>query len=403
MAELLRLQAVPGSVQRVNLAGEPLPRPLAQQLYELEQVQQVTNLYGPTEATTYATWGDVERETEGAVTIGRPVDGTQVYILDAEQQLVPVGVSGELYLGGEGLARGYLGRAEVTAEKFVPHPYSGKAGARLYRTGDIGRYRVDGEIEYQGRRDQQVKVRGFRIELGEVEAVLRQHTGIREAVVLAREDEPGDKRLVAYVVWEREVGVSELREWLKQQLPEYMVPAGYVWLAELPLTANGKVDRGALPAPEGTRPELAVTFVTPRTLVEKQLAEIWSDVIGIKQIGINDNFFELGGDSILSIQIVARANQAGLRFTPRQLFQHQNIAKLTEVIDIAPALEAEQGLVPGPVQLTPIQHWFFEQDLTDPHRPDNRWHRPRRLPCLDRLRPGGSAARRCRWHCSGHG
>ncbi len=343
----------------------------------------MTNLYGPTEATTYATWGEVAREAGAAVTIGRPVDGTQVYILDKEQQLVPVGVSGELYLGGEGLARGYLGRAEATAEKFVPHPYSESGGARLYRTGDMGRYRGDGEIEYQGRRDQQVKVRGFRIELGEVEAVLRQHAAIREAVVLAREDEPGDKRLVAYLVSESELGVSELREWLKQKLPEYMVPTGYVWLAELPLTANGKVDRAALPAPEGTRPELDETFVIPRTLVEKQLTEIWSEVIGVKQIGINDNFFELGGDSILSIQIVARANHAGLRFTPRQLFQHQNIADLAGVIDIAPALEAEQGLVTGPVQLTPIQHWFFEQDLTDPHH----WNQARLLKIKAPIKP----------------
>src|SRR6185369_12014262 len=237
MAELVRLGAVPASVQRVNLAGEPLPRALADELY------------GPTEATTYATWGEVARAAGAAVTIRRPVDGTQVYILDKQQELVPVGVSGELYLGGEGLARGYLGGAGATAEKFVPHPYSERGGARLYRTGDMGRYRGDGEIEYQGRRDQQVKVRGFRIELGEVEAVLRQHASIREAVVLAREDEPGDKRLVAYLVSESELGVSELREWLKQKLPEYMVPTGYVWLAELPLTANGKVDRAALPAP----------------------------------------------------------------------------------------------------------------------------------------------------------
>jgi acyl carrier protein len=296
-------------------------------------MQQVTNLYGPTEATTYATWGDVERETEGAVTIGRPVDGTQVYILDQEQQLVPVGVSGELYLGGEGLARGYLGRAEVTAEKFVPHPYSGKAGARLYRTGDIGRYRVDGEIEYQGRRDQQVKVRGFRIELGEVEAVLRQHTGIREAVVLAREDEPGDKRLVAYVVWEREVGVSELREWLKQQLPEYMVPAGYVWLAELPLTANGKVDRGALPAPEGTRPELADSYVAPRTAIEEVVAGIWSEVLKVERVGVHDNFFELGGHSLLATQVISKLRRSFEVEVPlRSLFTDPTVAGLSHNI-----------------------------------------------------------------------
>ncbi len=373
LAELLRVGGLPASVKAVNLAGEALPQALVEQIYEQSRVAVVRNLYGPSEATTYSTWTAVERGAE--VTIGRPVRGTQVYVLDERQQLAPVGVSGELYIGGEGLARGYLGRAAVTAEKFVPHPYSVEAGARLYRTGDVGRYRADGEIEYQGRRDQQVKVRGYRIELGEIEAVLRQSEAIREAVVTVREDEPGEKRLVAYVVGEREWSVRELREWLKEQLPEYMVPAVFVGLAELPLTANGKVDRKALPAPDGARPALEEEFVIPSTPVEQQLAEIWSQVLGVEQVGVDDNFFELGGDSILSIQIVARANQAGIRFTPQQLFQHQTIAELAGVITVAPVLEAEQGLVTGPVQLTPIQHWFFEQDFAEPHH----WNQARLL------------------------
>ncbi len=329
LAELLRVGGLPASVKAVNLAGEALPQALVEQIYEQSRVAVVRNLYGPSEATTYSTWTAVERGAE--VTIGRPVTGTQVYVLDERQQLAPVGVSGELYIGGEGLARGYLGRAVVTAEKFVPHPYSVEAGARLYRTGDVGRYRADGEIEYQGRRDQQVKVRGYRIELGEIEAVLRQSEAIREAVVTVREDEPGEKRLVAYVVGKREWSVRELREWLKEQLPEYMVPAVFVGLAELPLTANGKVDRKALPAPDGARPSLTEGYVAPRTPIEEQVAGIWSEVLKVKRVGVYDNFFDLGGHSLLATQVLSKLRKNLLvEVQLRSLFSDPTVAGLSD-------------------------------------------------------------------------
>src|SRR5215217_5109123 len=312
----------------VLVGGEPIELPMWQALTKPTEAN-FYNLYGPTECTVDATLCRVT-DHFAQPSIGRPLANYQIYILDEQLQLVPVGVSGELHIAGEGLARGYLGRAEATAEKFVPHPYSESGGARLYRTGDIGRYRADGEIEYQGRRDQQVKVRGFRIELGEVEAVLRQHAGIREAVVLAREDEPGDKRLVAYLVSESELSVSELREWLKQKLPEYMVPTGYVWLAELPLTANGKVDRAALPAPEGTRPELADSYVAPRTAIEEVVAGIWSEVLKVERVGMHDNFFELGGHSLLAVQVVSRLQRNfEVEIPLRRLFESPSTAQLS--------------------------------------------------------------------------
>jgi len=235
----------------------------------------------------------------------------------------------------------------LTAERFIPHPFSTTAGARLYRTGDTGRYRSDGQLEYVGRADAQVKIRGFRIELGEVESVLREHSGVAEAVVIAREDEGGrEKRMVAYVVSNgaaEELTVGELRSHLSEKLPEYMIPAGFVMLAEMPLTPNGKIDRKALPAPDQFRSE-AQGFVAPRTQYEELLAGIWSQTLGVERVGINDNFFELGGDSILSIQITARANQAGLRFTPKQLFQHQTVAELVAVAEISMISVADETL-----------------------------------------------------------
>jgi len=221
--------------------------------------------------------------------------------------------------------------------------------ACLYKTGDLARYQSDGNIEYLGCMDHQVKVRGFRIELGEIEAVLGQHPAMQETVVMVREDIPGNKRLVAYLVTKESPAPSmqELHHFLKQQLPEYMVPSAFVLLDALPLTSNGKVDRRALPAPDTTRPELAGTYVAPRTSVEELLAGIWTDVLRLEKVGIHDNFFELGGDSILSIQVVARANQAGLRLTPKQLFGHQTIAELATVAGTTSVFQAEQGLVTG--------------------------------------------------------
>ena len=281
-------------------------------------------------------------------------------MLDDRLQPVPIGVPGELYIGGEGLARGYLHQPELTAERFIPHPF--RSGARLYRTGDWVRYLPDANLEFLGRRDQQVKVRGFRVELGEVEAALRGYPDVREAVATVREDTPGDKRLVAYVVTDKPPSVSEWRHFLQARLPDYMVPSAFVALAALPLTANGKVDRSALPIPAVARETAAVA---PRTEDERRLADIFAEVLHLPQVGIHDNFFELGGDSILAIQIVARARAQGLRFTPRQLFEQPTIAGLLAVADAA-IIAAEQGTVTGTAPLTPIQHWFFEQNLVDP-------------------------------------
>ncbi len=329
------------------------------------------NGYGPTETTIATTWFVVDRLDIGTntVPIGSPIQNYRVYLLDDYLNPVPIGVPGELYVGSVGLARGYLGRPDLTAERFVPNPFDDTPGSRLYRTGDLVRYLPDGNMEFVGRVDFQVKIRGFRIELGEIEAILRQHPEVQDVVVIAREDNPGEKKLVAYVVAKenREIAIAELRNFLKERLPDYMVPAAFVQLETLPLTNSGKVNRRALPKPEYDRSELMAEYVPPKTPEEKILAEIWSQVLGVKQVGIHDNFFELGGDSILSIQIIARANQAGLQLTPKQIFEHQTIAELATVAGKGPAIEAEQGIVTGELPLTPIQHWFFEQELPDPH------------------------------------
>src|SRR5208337_2668020 len=232
------------------------------------------------------------------------IPNAQVYVLDDLLRLLPIGVAGNLYIGGAGLARGYVGRPDLTAEKFIPDPFTGEAGARLYKTGDLARYLPDGNIEYLGRSDHQVKIRGFRIELGEVEGALGQHPAVREAIVLAPEDGSGEKRLVAYVSAEGETrpSASELRGFLKDKLPEHMVPAVFVLLEAFPLTANGKVDRHALPTPDGQRPELDEAFVAGRTPTEELLAEIWAQVLGVERVGIYDDFFQLGGHSLLATQ-----------------------------------------------------------------------------------------------------
>jgi len=329
------------------------------------------NNYGPTENSAVTTWAPVATGIDSHVPlpIGRPIDNNQLYLLDRHLNPVPIGVFGELFIGGDGLARGYFRRPELTAEKFIPNPFSNEPGTRLYKTGDLVRYLADGNIEFLGRIDHQVKIRGFRIELGEIEAVLGQHPAVREVVVVARKESRSDKRLVAYVVPNQGLSpsTSELRNFLKNKLPEYMVPSTFVMLDALPLTPNGKVDRRALPALDGARPELDGTFVAPRTQAEAMLAGIWAEVLKLEQIGVRDNFFELGGDSILGLQIIARANQTGLRLTPKQLFQHQTIAELAAAAGATPTIQAEQGLVTGKVPLTPIQHWFFEQECPDPH------------------------------------
>ncbi|NEQ80727.1 MAG: amino acid adenylation domain-containing protein [Moorea sp. SIO2I5] len=359
--------------ERLILGGEALSWNLVEKIQHYKPSCQIINHYGPTEATvgvlTYPIKGESIRNSSETVPLGRPIANTQIYILDNHLQPVPMGVLGQLYIGGDSLARGYLNQPELTTERFIHNPFSDQLESRLYKTGDLARYLPDGNIEFMGRIDHQVKVRGFRIELGEIESVVRQYPALRETAVLAREDEPGRKRIVGYVVpnQQSEFSVAELRNFLKERLPEYMLPSAVVQLKSLPLTPNGKIDRQALPAPESVRPELEGKFVAPRTPIEETIAGIWTQVLGREQVGIYDDFFELGGDSILSIQIIARVNQAGLQLTPKQLFDYPTVAGLAAVAGTASTIQAEQGIVTGFLPLTPIQHWFFEQQLCDAH------------------------------------
>ncbi|WP_236144696.1 condensation domain-containing protein [Nostoc sp. CMAA1605] len=278
---------------------------------------------------------------------------------------MPIGIVGELYIGGEGLARGYLNQPELTAQKFISHPF--EPGKKLYKTGDLARYLPDGQIEFLGRIDHQVKLRGFRIELGEIESVLESYESVQQAVVILREDTPSNKRLVAYLVTPNQaINISDVRRFLEQKLPAYMIPAAFVCLEALPLTPNGKVDRKLLPVPEAEQ-TLEREFVPPQTPIEQILATIWQDVLGIEQVSRYDKFLEIGGDSILTIQVVGRARQAGIKITPRQIFQYPTVAELATVADTSASMLAQQGLVTGVVPLSPIQHWFFEQNLSEPH------------------------------------
>ena len=370
---LLLEQAAPeqlNSLRTVIVAGEPCKRELVARHLKMLTKTSLFNEYGPTEATVWSSVYNCQSLEAGRAQfpIGRPISNTQIYILDSDLRPVPIGVSGELYISGDGLARGYLNRPDLTGEKFIPNPFY--PSDRLYKTGDLARYLLDGNIEFLGRIDQQVKIRGFRIELGEIEAVLSQHPAIREVVILARSDESDNKRLVAYIVHNEQIinpKSSELREFLQEKLPEYMVPSVFIRLKALPLMPNGKVDIKKLPAPETVRSELSETFVAPNAPIEKILAEIWAEVLQIDRVGIHDNFFELGGDSILSIQIVAKANKAGLQIAPKQIFAHQTIAELAAVVSTIRTIQGEQGLVTGTLPLTPIQHWFFELNQPDTH------------------------------------
>ncbi|MFN8008648.1 MAG: amino acid adenylation domain-containing protein [Terriglobia bacterium] len=316
---------------KILCGGEPLPLDLARQL--LPCCGQLWNLYGPTETTI---WSTISRITEGEerITIGRPIGNTEIYILDSQLQPVPIGVHGELFIGGAGLARGYLNRVELTAERFIPHPFRSEGVARLYKTGDRARYLADGRIEHLGRLDFQIKLRGFRIELGEVESVLRQCRSVRNAVVMVREDVPGDSQLVAYLVAgpEGEISAVQLRQQLRDQLPEYMIPSAFVFLSELPLTPNGKIDRKALPAPEGRR-HCEESFVAPRDQNEQRLAAIWQELLRIPQIGIHDSFFELGGNSLKAIEAVYRIQKAfDTKLSLVTFFDNQTISSLADTI-----------------------------------------------------------------------
>jgi amino acid adenylation domain-containing protein len=449
IAHLIQKNNLPQQVCTVNLAGEPLQNQLVQQIYQHSQVERVFNLYGPSEDTTYSTFSLIEKGTNNSPPIGRPISNTQIYILNSNLQPVPVGVPGQLYIGGAGLARGYLKRPDLTKEKFIPNPFSNKPDERLYKTGDLAKYLPDGNIEYLGRIDNQVKIRGFRIELGEIEAVLAQHPDVRQAVVICREDIPGNKRLVAYIVsnlipervpyqsecqleidnnimklhtedissggvgllgmpeitegkcvrlhlllpgesehcwlsgtvaWSRPLhtGIQfdltptqqaqveqsvvyllsnqglwkvlqrtvsgNLPNYLKQRLPDYMVPSTFVLMKALPLTPNRKVDRRALPAPDSSlwEPE-EDKFVAPTTPTEVKLAAIWAEVLGLQKVSVNDNFFELGGHSLLAIQIISRIREAfSIEIPLHHLFEAPTIASLARVIETTQSTELEK-------------------------------------------------------------
>ena len=350
MTELLRINGLPASVRTVNLAGEALKLSLVRQLYQQEGVRRVLNLYGPTEDTTYSTAAEIAPGERREPTIGRPITGTEVYLLDEGLRLVPPGATGELYIGGAGLARGYLKRPDLTAERFIPHPFSAAPGARLYRTGDVGRQLATGEIEYLGRRDQQVKLRGYRIELGEIEAVLSQHSEISAAVVVAREDVPGDKRLVAYLVAANGTApaAEALRGYLKTKLPDYMIPAAFVPLAELPLTPNGKVDRRALPAPGALRAEAdSSNFVAPRNEQELQLARLWEEVLNVEHVSVRDNFFDLGGHSLLAVKLFSLIEQAtGSTLPMTSLFDGATVEQQAKLLGKPRPVSPVSSLVP---------------------------------------------------------
>jgi len=356
MTELLYSGRLPASVRTVNLAGEPLPNVLAQQIYRQDTIERVFNLYGTSEATAYSTYTLVERGGP-ELSIGRPIANTQVYILDSHLHPVPIGIVGELYIAGYGLARGYLNHPELTTERFIPNPFSQKSDACLYKTGDLARYRPDGNIEFLGRIDHQVKIRGFRIELGEIEEVLRHHPEVREAVVVAQEDIPGNKRLVAYIVATRRqpLVINNLWKYLKEKLPEYMLPSAFILLDMLPLMPNGKIDRCALPAPESVKHFEEGTFVAPTSMVHYQLLQIWEELLDAQPIEIRDNFFHIGGHSLLAVRLVNRIEQVfGKKIPLAALFAGPTIEQL------ASALQKQED--PGPlvgVQITGSKRPFL--------------------------------------------
>jgi amino acid adenylation domain-containing protein len=319
------------SLRNVICSGEVLPVDLKDRFLSKLNAK-LHNLYGPTEAAVDVTYYECQRESNlRTVPIGRPIANTRIYILDRSMQPVPIGVVGELHIGGVQVARGYLNRPELTAERFIPDPFSEDPEARLYKTGDLARYLPDGNIEYLGRMDYQIKIRGLRIELDEIESVLSEHPAVREAVVLVREDVPGDKRLVAYIVQGKDspISITELRSFLEKKLPEYMLPAGYVELEALPLTPNGKVDRRALPAPEYKR-QTDVDYIAPQNELHKTIASIWKELLRVEKVGIRDNFFDLGGNSLLLVQAYHRLSDIVNReLSVTDMFRFPTIEKLS--------------------------------------------------------------------------
>ncbi|MES2657056.1 MAG: amino acid adenylation domain-containing protein [Verrucomicrobiota bacterium] len=349
MQTLLESGGMPDSVITVNLAGEPLRPSLVDALYACPHVRQVNDLYGPSETTTYSTWA-VRRPHQPA-TIGRPIANTSVYLLDPDLNPVPIGVAGELFIGGEGVARGYLHAPELTVEKFIPDPFAGKPGARIYRTGDMVRYRKDGNLEYLGRADQQVKIRGYRVEPGEIESVLSAHPDLAACAVVARTNNHGEKSLVACVVVRENAGlsVSSLRHWLGERIPEYMIPSRFTVLPDLPLTPNGKIDRKRLEKLDGIELDAAAASVPPRTDAERELVSIWEKLLDRGQVGIRDNFFDLGGNSLLAARLVAEIKSRWSVSLPvAAIFQSPVIEELATRL-------TEDGWSPSWKSLVPLQ------------------------------------------------
>ncbi|XLS29453.1 non-ribosomal peptide synthase/polyketide synthase [Flavobacteriaceae bacterium M23B6Z8] len=350
------------SVRKLIMGGEKASVAHVSKALEILGPGSLMNGYGPTETTTFAityTIDDSDSIANG-VPIGKPLANTSVYIVDTQDQLVPVGVIGELCIGGTGVSQGYLNRAELNSEKFVKDPFSADPDARMYRTGDLARWLPDGNIAFVGRADSQVKIRGYRIELGEIETLLLQQASVQRCCVTAWEDAQGTKRLVGYVVSEQEIDKSALQDSLGTHLPDYMVPRLWVGLDALPLTRNGKIDYGALPAPE-TDSLSGELYVAPESEAEQALATIWQELLGVAKVGVHDNFFDLGGDSIITIQVVSRLKRYGYHLKPKDIFENQTIAKLSAVVsNNTTGIQGEQGLLTGESSLLPIQQWYFE-------------------------------------------
>jgi amino acid adenylation domain-containing protein/non-ribosomal peptide synthase protein (TIGR01720 family) len=355
-------------LKHVIIGGEPLPVSLVEGYHAGSHGKQTrwTNVYGVTESSVDSTFclADVNRLAGRVnVPIGAPIINTWIYILDKNMNPVPVGITGEIYIGGDGLAKGYLNNPERTALNFIPDPF--RSGETIYKTGDIGKWLPDGNIDFLGRIDFQVKIRGFRIELGEIETALSGYEQINDCVVVARNDGAGGKYLAGYYIAEREIPVGDIRSYLSASLPDYMVPARFMKLDALPLNTSGKVDRLALPEPEAFRPDMAAEYVEPRNEIEKALADVWKEVLRLDRVGIFDNFFDLGGDSIISLQVVSRLKKVGYEIKPRHMFEYQTIATIAPVVEKVRMITAQQGDITGNAPLTPIQKWFFEQGFED--------------------------------------
>ncbi|HBC56901.1 MAG TPA: non-ribosomal peptide synthetase, partial [Gammaproteobacteria bacterium] len=353
------------SLRRVICSGEALGADLRDQFFEMFPGVALENLYGPTEASVDVSHWSCSVDDKGVVPIGKPIWNTSLYVLDSSLNPVPIGVSGELHIGGVGLAEGYVNKPELTAEKFIANPFC--VGERLYKTGDLARFRSDGTLEYLGRIDHQVKVRGFRIELGEIEAVIADSKMVNDQVVIVREEENQPARIIAYIAVDTETPelITEIKSYLQKRVPEFMIPSVFMILPELPLSSNGKVNKAALPPP-GNFVDKSAEYIPARNNIEAKLVAIWEELLPVERVGVRDNFFELGGDSILSIQVVGRAKRFGLNFSTRDFFTAQTIESLATIISTSTLVDAEQGILTGELPLAPIQKWFFDQRLNNP-------------------------------------